>query len=269
MKYALVNGVRMEATKGVKAFCPFCGSELISKMGEIKINHWAHKVKRNCDHWWENETPWHRIWKNHFPKDWQEVIHQDESGEKHIADVKTDEGWAIEFQHSPIKPDERRTRNSFYKKIVWVVDGSRRERDKPKLDKIFSERGSIRTDNFCFSYTEFPEDSRILREWMNSEVPVFFDFNESSLWFLLPTVLNGNVYLLQVENDFFIDAHTSNGFESFLIFVYTEFNEHHKQVKIRNEQVMKVRRSYAMYNYILKYNRKRAFRTRTRGRRGL
>lgn len=265
MKYALVDNIKKEATKGVKGFCPICKSELIAKMGDIKIDHWAHKIKRNCDQWWENETPWHRSWKNHFPIEWQEVIHRDEDGEKHIADVKTDEGWIIEFQHSPIKPEERGTRNKFYKKIIWVVDGLRRERDKPKLNKVLGEGGIISTDNFRFSYAHFPEESRILREWMNSEVPVFFDFNESSLWFLLPIVLNDTVYLLEVENDFFIEAQTSNVFEDFLKLVYTEFIEHHKKVKIRNERIMKVRKSYAMHNYMLKIRRKQALRTRWRG----
>lgn len=46
----------------------------------------------------------------------------EESGEKHIADVKTDSGWVLEFQHSNINPKERLSRNSFYPKLVWVVD---------------------------------------------------------------------------------------------------------------------------------------------------
>jgi len=56
-----------------------------------------------CDNWWENETQWHRDWKNHFPVEWQEVVQIAEDGEKHIADVKTSEGWVVEFQHSYLK----------------------------------------------------------------------------------------------------------------------------------------------------------------------
>ncbi len=97
MKFALVNGNKVEATKGAKGQCPLCDSDLIAKCGELKINHWAHKGKRNCDPWWENETDWHRSWKGKFPIEWQEVVQFDESGEKHIADVKTDQGWVLEF----------------------------------------------------------------------------------------------------------------------------------------------------------------------------
>ncbi len=56
MKYALVNGEKKEATKRAKGKCSSCGSNLIAKCGEFKVNHWAHKGNRNCDPWWENET---------------------------------------------------------------------------------------------------------------------------------------------------------------------------------------------------------------------
>lgn len=69
MKFALINGDKAEATKGAKGVCPSCGSELIAKCGEVKVDHWAHKGNRNCDPWWENETDWHRSWKGNFPKD--------------------------------------------------------------------------------------------------------------------------------------------------------------------------------------------------------
>ena len=82
MKFALVNSEKTEATKGAKGRCPSCGSELIARCGEIKINHWAHKGNRNCDPWWENETDWHRTWKGQFPINWQEVVHKDKNGEK-------------------------------------------------------------------------------------------------------------------------------------------------------------------------------------------
>ncbi len=107
MKLALIDGEKVEATKGVSAVCQYCGSELIARCGEIRINHWAHKSTRKCDPWWENETEWHRSWKDNFPKGWQEVVHFDETGEKHIADVRTDCGCVIEFHHSYLKTDVR------------------------------------------------------------------------------------------------------------------------------------------------------------------
>lgn len=61
MKYAIVNGKRTEPTKGAKGTCQACGSEMIAKFYKTRVDHWAHKSKQNCDHWWENETEWHRL----------------------------------------------------------------------------------------------------------------------------------------------------------------------------------------------------------------
>lgn len=51
MKFAIIDNTKVEAIKGVKGICPSCGSELIAKCGEVKVNHWAHKGMRNCDPW--------------------------------------------------------------------------------------------------------------------------------------------------------------------------------------------------------------------------
>src|SRR5689334_12169298 len=116
MKFALVNNAKVEAVKGAHGTCRTCGSEVIAKCGEVKANHWAHKGNRNCDPWWEHETEWHRAWKNHFSGEWQEVVLKDElTGEKHIADIKTEHGLVVEFQHSCINPEEQRKREGFYK----------------------------------------------------------------------------------------------------------------------------------------------------------
>ena len=123
MKYALSNEGRIEATPKANGICQCCESDLIAKCGTQKIWHWAHKGKRNCDHWWENETQWHRDWKDYFPKEWQEVVHLSEDGEKHIADVKTPNGLVIEFQHSAISAEEKLSRETFYKNMIWVVMG--------------------------------------------------------------------------------------------------------------------------------------------------
>ncbi len=89
MKFALVDEIRCEAQPSLRGNCPACDHPMVAKCGEVKIWHWAHKSRRLCDPWWENETEWHRDWKNQFPVQWQEDVHKAENGEKHIADVKT------------------------------------------------------------------------------------------------------------------------------------------------------------------------------------
>ncbi|MBD2682192.1 MULTISPECIES: competence protein CoiA [Nostoc] len=126
MKYALVNGIRQEATPKTKGICICCGSLTISKCGNQKVWHWAHDSKKICDSWWENETEWHRLWKSYFPENNQEVIQVDAlTGEKHIADVKTDNGVVLEFQNSQISEQELSSREDFYKEMIWIVNGEK------------------------------------------------------------------------------------------------------------------------------------------------
>ena len=101
---------RIEATPKAKGLCVGCKAEMIARCGSQRIHHWAHKNKaEQCDHWWENETGWHRNWKDLFPVDWQEIRHEDtRTNEIHIADVKTQNGVVIEFQHSFLKEVEKK-----------------------------------------------------------------------------------------------------------------------------------------------------------------
>lgn len=172
MKFALVDDNKIEATKGAKGICAGCGSELIAKCGDIKLHHWSHKGSRNCDPWWENETEWHRSWKNNFPQDWQECILRDEqTNEKHIADVRTSHGLVIEFQHSKIETQERSSRENFYVDMVWVVDGTRLKGDYPR----FLNGEILNTTTNGVRFVEAPEKC-FHSSWLESTVPVIFDF---------------------------------------------------------------------------------------------
>lgn len=139
-----------------------------------KVNHWAHKGIRNCDPWWENETEWHREWKSNFLDDWQEVILTDETtGEKHIADIRSSYGLVIEFQHSHIDPIERTKREKFYKKMVWIVDGTRLKRDYPRFLKGKENfRSTNKQGHFLVDFI----DECLPAAWIGSSVPVIFDF---------------------------------------------------------------------------------------------
>lgn len=181
MKFALVDKNKVEATRGAKGFCPGCGSSLIAKCGDIKLHHWAHKGNRDCDPWWEHETAWHRAWKNNFPKDWQECVLRDElTSERHIADVRTRHGLVIEFQHSKIEAIERMSRENFYINMVWVVDGTRLKYDYPRFLKGKSQ-GKIRKTNRNGAYLVESPDKCFPSAWLESSVPVIFDFKGTEL----------------------------------------------------------------------------------------
>jgi competence protein CoiA len=219
MKFALVDGVKSEALKGFKGFCQGCGSELIAKCGVHKINHWAHKNNRICDSWWEPETEWHRSWKNNFPVEWQEFIQIDnQTKEKHIADVRTEYGLVIEFQHSYITQQERNLREKFYKNMVWVVDGTRLKRDYPRFLKEWKSDGIsnvYKTDKSGIFKVSFPEFC-FPEAWLKSSVPVIFDFRgdgtiedpeemRNTLYCLFPQV-GGNARVAEISRKAFLNS---------------------------------------------------------------
>jgi hypothetical protein len=184
MKYGLVNGHRSEAQPGFSGQCPVCSSRLIAKCGEQRVWHWAHHGKRTCDRWWEPETQWHRAWKNHFPDDWQEVIHWAEDGEKHIADIKIEDGRVLEIQHSYLAPEERRAREAFYQRMVWIVNGHRRKSDWPRFRHALTVGDKVQEKPLMLRIPVY--GCAILNEWADSRVPVFLDFGDAVIWRLDP-----------------------------------------------------------------------------------
>jgi competence protein CoiA len=152
-----------------------------------------------------------RAWKNEFPTDWQEVIHIAPSGEKHVADVKTNIGTVIEFQHSFLNSGERLSREAFYRKMVWVVDGRRRKRDAAQLQKCIGPCVYARPP--LILHVTNHEECALLRDWASSSVPVYFDLGirENSgtpvLWRLDPISRIGRVYLTPVSRESFLKVH--------------------------------------------------------------
>ena len=218
MKYAIINGQRAEATKGAKGICPACESEMISRICKTKVDHWAHKSKQNCDIWWENETIWHREWKNCFDTEWQEVVHNDEiTGQRHIADVTTPHGWTIELQHSPMDDEERKSRNNFYKKIAWVIDGTRRKTDIDQLNRLLTNGVQLRTKLTTIAVN--PDNkNRLLSEWHNKDSLVFFDFRQIDrakqriIWFALPKLKPEDASIPAFANYLFLQAFPTSWF---------------------------------------------------------
>src|SRR5215510_14461943 len=173
MKYALASDQRVEACPGGRGMCPVCNGEVLAKCGTHRAHHWAHRGIRDCDSWAEEETEWHRSWKNKFPAECQEFVqHDEQSGEKHIADVRTPHGLVIEFQHSHLEPEERAARERFYGNMVWVVDGTR-QRDYPRFNR--GKDDLRRTKLKGYFLLAFPEEC-FPAMWLHSSVPVIFDF---------------------------------------------------------------------------------------------
>ena len=180
MRFAIINEGRHLPEKGLQgAICPVCEKPVIAKCGEVRQHHWAHTKGTECSDTWNQgkETDWHLAWKREFPDDWQERILTDsETGERHIADVLTEKNLVLEFQHSPIDPDERKAREAFYSKdgrnMIWIVDMTKSTR---VLKKFSSQYFIQYLDKTRWNHLIWPEEI-FPRQWIYCNVPVLFDF---------------------------------------------------------------------------------------------
>lgn len=227
MRYATFDGQRIEAAPGLRAICSACGAAVIGKCGEQRVWHWAHRGLLECDPWWERETEWHREWKAEFPSQCQEVVQRAPDGEKHVADVKTPHGVVIEFQHSHLPPDERRARETFYRRMVWVVDGTRLKNGAPHFFRTIEEGAQL--SDPLLKYLVQPRRSALLRTWIESSVSAFLDFGDADefapaigrrlLWRIDRKSSQLRAHVMPILRTEFIGAFTSgakyNGIETF------------------------------------------------------
>lgn len=177
MRYADVDGERTQASPKLRGICRGCGGDTIAKCGKHVVWHWSHRSRSHCDRWWEAETAWHRDWKNRFPIDWQEIVlHDEATGEKHIADVRTCLGVVVEFQRSTIEPSEVAAREQFYRRMVWVVDGLRNDLDPRTFNVMRSG-----TDSNGFAGFAWHGRSKLFQRW-HTTTPVFMDFGDHGFW---------------------------------------------------------------------------------------
>ena len=121
----------------------------------------------------------------------------------------------IEFQHSYLNPEERRSRNNFYKKLIWVVDGTRRKTDAKQFKKIFDE-GEFKRYGPYLLHILFPEECRLLKEWGNSSSLIFLDFNDERLWLIYPRISGNRIFLNPFPRSSFIELLNNNKFDEIL-----------------------------------------------------
>ncbi len=256
MKFALVNEQKAEPQPGLKGICTFCHSNMIAQCGTKKNWHWAHKSKATCDPWWENETAWHRAWKNQFPMEWQEIIHIDSAtGEKHKADIKTASGLVIEFQYSAIQPAEMQSREAFYKNMVWIVNGTRLKKDYPRFCKEFSSLRPIPGVQGFFLLA-FPEEC-FPENWLTCSVPVYFDFQSNNsidqqdqirslLWCLFPDRVEGSAVIAGVSRKQLIELASAN---PYLLFAHEALSNISKLIRLQRQNMagQQARTAYPRY----------------------
>ena len=66
-----------EAVPLEEYFCPSCKGLLVTKKGEIRRHHFAHKPGSKCtDTWYPlyDTSEWHYDWQSRFPRENQEIV---------------------------------------------------------------------------------------------------------------------------------------------------------------------------------------------------
>lgn len=169
MMYALVNGQKEEPTPNARGVCPQCGGGVQAKCGFFNTWHWAHNANE-CDPWSEPESDWHKRWKARFPQEQTEVVI-----DNHRADIRTNTGYIIELQHSPINVEKIQEREAFYgEKMVWVIDGAPFQGYFQNYSFI-RDADSRRVEVFTWQHRQ--------KRWWYAQRPVFID-RSSSLFYI-------------------------------------------------------------------------------------
>jgi len=200
MKFALVNGEKLEATHGSKGVCPSCFADVRAYCGPLKVHHWKHLSLQECDFWYESETAWHRNWKNHFDSSCQEIIKIDPiTGERHIADVYLPhKDLVIEFQHSPIQNTEIIAREQFYKRMLWIIDLSHvrgninihRNFRGAYLEIVYYDQS--KNPNYFLMNWKFRH-----KRWEVAKSPLFFDVGDDYVYQKIEIIGKANCCLVK------------------------------------------------------------------------
>ncbi|MBA4078170.1 MAG: hypothetical protein C0508_24295 [Cyanobacteria bacterium PR.023] len=85
----------------------------------------------------------------------------------------------IEFQNSNIKPEERISREKFYKDMIWVVNGNRGDLTEAYFNMGLS--GPIQKNPLAYQISWLGR-GKFLANWVESEAKVYLDFGKNHVW---------------------------------------------------------------------------------------
>jgi hypothetical protein len=126
------------------------------------------------------ETPWHRNWKKAFPPAFREISFPDKLlGDLHRADVHTSCGTTLEFQNSPISLYELKSREAFYPKLIWVLNGKKFKGFR--ILKSLPDVDDARLKGFDFCQTDHLSVIRTSELTENSGVKKVLNFHHPEL----------------------------------------------------------------------------------------
>ncbi len=102
-------------------------------------------------------------------------------------------------------------RDAFYRRIVWVVDGTRLKRDKEKFIEAWGGSTALIETPLVHVRRLRLADFALLREWSDSRAPVFLDFCDGKVrGLLILGRLTGSIYVAQILRAAFIQIHRAS-----------------------------------------------------------
>ncbi|MEG0386163.1 MAG: competence protein CoiA family protein [Solibacillus sp.] len=135
--------------KRARFYCPQCQALLILKVGQIKIPHFAHVKKSDCDSLFsEGESYAHLLGKQHLQELFEKLQLQPVlepylpaiSQRPDLLITKGKRKYAIEFQCSRLSPQQYYKRTEGYKNIqimpIWIIQTPNEKFKSPGLTKL-------------------------------------------------------------------------------------------------------------------------------------
>lgn len=156
--------------------------ELKLVAGEYRCPHFRHQCRGKCS-CPDGETDWHLEWKSHFDQIEVDMGVDEVTGERNRADAVVG-NLVLEFQHSPIKDEEKDARERFYGSkggMLWIVDASN-TRSLQRIDRMRRTQEYTRASqgqafdssyiSIMFAYESLPQT------WWERDCGIVFDYGE-------------------------------------------------------------------------------------------
>lgn len=124
-----VDGHQVAAQKGLKnVLCGCCKEQVLAKCGEIKIWHFAHEKKSQCEvALYGGMTKWHLEWQERFPEKCREIT-REYFGIRHRADVICN-NTVFECQKKMMPLEVMLERENFWRKagytFYWIFESQK------------------------------------------------------------------------------------------------------------------------------------------------
>ena len=242
------NGIRIPAvnddgSRNCEAWCPCCGKAMVSRVGDQRRPHWAHKSAERCDEWWEVESDWHIEWRKRFlvaakpdvKVEIEDVLEKE--GSRHFSDIRIEDRLSIVLRRARMDDAMKAERLAFFGDLIWLVQAKVSE-----YKRLIRQRGELELQtavglNGCHVCVN--ADKSFFSAWKNARCLVVFDFrlasesDEEKLWVVLPgSGLTRNLVCLDVNGFVERIATTGKLFRKSIVEINAEFEKRRRLASI-------------------------------------